>query len=149
MLHLEVTDVNKLDHCQSLAEEFTVLKDVYVAKILKEHPDKGGSPEDFRQTRAAFFVLRELYQNHKVKNDTFTSYLLKTRQTKKKKTTKTSSSSSSEDDEESTFAYSTFYQDDGDIPSYEYFQRAAEEAVPGYKVELAKTGVRVFEQECV
>jgi hypothetical protein len=37
--------------------------------------DKGGDPATFRETRAAFEVLRSMYQEGSVKNGTFTSYL--------------------------------------------------------------------------
>lgn len=37
--------------------------------------DKGGDPATFRETRAAFEVLRSLYQEGTVKDGTFTSYL--------------------------------------------------------------------------
>ena len=35
-------DVNVLEQCNSLEEEFQKIKSIYRRKILEEHPDKGG-----------------------------------------------------------------------------------------------------------
>lgn len=41
---------------------------------IHEMQDKGGDPATFRETRAAFEVLRSLYQENTVKDGTFASY---------------------------------------------------------------------------
>jgi hypothetical protein len=139
-------EASHLQNCDSLEQEFRVIKKIYHEKILKEHPvssvrcgtvagggwqwyaivedtvsdsvqerlicfelrrswwhavystnnlsksfysfirisiafvvghfsqDKGGDPAVFRETRAAFEVLRSLYQEGSVQNGTFASY---------------------------------------------------------------------------
>jgi hypothetical protein len=113
------------EDCESLDEEFGIIKRVYFAKILNEHPDKGGDAERFRTTRAAFEVLRELHSKGRVRRGSFASYL-----TAKEKQQETA--------EEWDEIFENF--ESGEVPSYEHFAEAAEEEVPGYKVELARTG---------
>lgn len=49
-----------------------------VLHYQSKQQDKGGDPATFRETRAAFEVLRSMYQDGSVKNGTFTSYLVGT-----------------------------------------------------------------------
>mmetsp|Transcript_27345 Transcript_27345/g.51675 ORF Transcript_27345/g.51675 Transcript_27345/m.51675 type:complete len:644 (+) Transcript_27345:106-2037(+) len=148
--NLGISDTSPFAECDGISEEFNVIKKIYFAKILKEHPDKGGDAAVFRATRAAWQVLRDLYDQGSIKKDTFTSYLggPTTRANNANVSYDENYDSSDNDDDN--------YDDDDDdedladlykkysantsMPSYEYFAAAAEEAVPGYKVELAKSG---------
>ena len=107
--------------CDSLNDEFKLIKKTYFALILQQHPDKGGDPETFRQTQVSFEVLRNLHQSGKVRDDTFVSYF--------------SGAASVAADFETLFQ-----QQSTEVPSYEYYAAAAEEEVPPYFVELAKSG---------
>jgi len=111
--------------CDDITQEFKIIKRTYFAKILNEHPDKGGDVEQFRQTRESFEVLRELYQREKVHVNGFGEYL---NESKKR---------SSEDEFESNFE--GFGKSDN-VPSYDYYEDAAMEEMPTYFVELAKSG---------
>lgn len=103
--------------CDSFEEEFTILKRIYHAKILTEHPDKGGNAADFRKTRAAWEVLRQKKANGSLAS--LTRHL---------KETKIDES-----------VYEHYVDPHGPIPSYEHFAEAAATEVPGYKVEIAKS----------
>jgi hypothetical protein len=43
-----------------------MLQQHFARAALANHPDKGGSPEDFRNVRAAFEALRQLYEAEEV-----------------------------------------------------------------------------------
>jgi hypothetical protein len=86
---------------------------------LEHHPDKGGDAATFRKIRTAFEVLRDLKTNGSI--GSFTNHL--------KQAT---------DD-----YYDSVYQDfssSDHTPSYEHYYHAAQDQVPGYKVELARSG---------
>jgi hypothetical protein len=100
----------------TLQDEFRTIKRSYYSKILVEHPDKGGDPKSFRKTRASFEVLRDLVARSKVTS--FLNHL----------------------GEEANEPYREAYEQEGAVPSYEYYEEAAQEVTPGYKVELAKSG---------
>ena len=88
------------------------------AAILKAHPDKGGDAATFRKIRTAFEVLRDLKTHGSL--GSFTTHL-----------------SQGTDD-----YYNSVFDDFNNTatPSYEHYYHAAQEQVPGYKVELAKSG---------
>jgi hypothetical protein len=106
----------------SLDEQFRAIKKQYYAKILLCHPDKGGDANTFRQVQTNFEVLRNLY------------------------TTKAIDSFVTKDGNESRSSYDHSYEaafsDFGEMPtpSWDYYYQAAEEEVPLYRVEPAKSG---------
>ncbi|GKY93930.1 hypothetical protein MPSEU_000359900 [Mayamaea pseudoterrestris] len=113
-----ITSSDVFEDCQSLDDEFRVLKKIYFSAILEHHPDKGGDAATFRKIRTAFEVLRELYTKHKLTS--FTTHL----------------------EQPTDDYYDSVYQDfsnDDYTPSYEHYYHAAQEQVPGYKVERAKS----------
>eukprot|EP00804_Cyclotella_cryptica_P018531 CCRYP_004336-RA/>CCRYP_004336-RA protein AED:0.25 eAED:0.25 QI:65/1/1/1/0.75/0.8/5/136/650 len=83
--------------------------------------DKGGDPAEFRETRAAFEVLRSLYQEGNVQNGTFASYF-----------------GEADDFPDIDELYET-YAKSNSYPSWTYFSEAAETPVPSYRVEKAKS----------
>ena len=85
-----------------------------VGMIRSEHPDKGGDPEMFKQTHSAFEILRKLFEDKALSSFATTGAVPAFHA--------------------HTFAGSSH-------PMYEYFQEAADEPVPSYRVELAKSGV--------
>lgn len=107
-----------LAYCDTIQEEFTKIKKEYFRKALSSHPDKGGDADVFRGVQTSFEVLRELYDSARV--DSFV----------------TSGQKSTAD------SYSELYEDFGEMhtPSWEFYYSAAEEAVPTYRMELAKSG---------
>mmetsp|Transcript_11388 Transcript_11388/g.27147 ORF Transcript_11388/g.27147 Transcript_11388/m.27147 type:complete len:998 (+) Transcript_11388:336-3329(+) len=111
--------------CDSMEDEFKVIKTLYRAKILEDHPDKGGDPAVFRKTRAAFYVIRDLKNNGSV-----ASFL------------SVAGGGSNNDECNIDDMYDVFWEQfsKGATPSYEYYEEMAQESVPGYRVELAKSG---------
>jgi len=118
-----------------LEQEFAALKKIYFRKILKEHPDKGGDPAVFRKTRSAFEILRE----RRIKNDLQISFL------DEEELIKDDGGNSNSND--TPFDQEEFFRREAErasgsssgVPSYEYYYEAAQETVPGYRVELAKS----------
>jgi hypothetical protein len=106
--------------CQSLQEEFKAVKKVYFTKILEAHPDKGGDPEVFRSVQTSFEILREIFTQSKI-----SSFVAE--------------ANHSVDDFD--LDYEETYQDFGGrpTPSWAYYHEAAEDDVPLYRVELAKS----------
>lgn len=116
---LDKIDVNDEDlfESESLEAQFQVLKKKYRSKILASHPDKGGDPAIFREVQTAFEVLRDMYSNGKI-----ISFVLESNKRVDK--------------------YDETWQHFGDMPtaSWDFYYEAAEEDVPLYRVELAKSG---------
>ena len=114
-----------LADCSTIQEEFSKIKKEYFRKALSSHPDKGGDADVFRDVQTSFEVLRELYDKARV--DSFV----------------TSGQQSTAD------SYSGVYEDFGEMPtpSWEYYYSAAEEAVPTYRMELAKSGRSACKQK--
>ena len=109
-----------LEGCQTLREEFQGIKKVYFRKILEAHPDKGGDPQVFRSVQTSFEVLREIFAQSKI------------------------SSFVTEADkrvDDYDLDYEETFHDFGDrpTPSWDYYHEAAEDDVPLYRVELAKS----------
>ena len=90
--------------------------------------DKGGDPDKFRTTNASFEVIRDLFQQSKVKDGTFASYLSESAK---------AAASDSDIDIDELF---TKYSKNTSVPSWEFFAEAAEEEIPTYKVETARSG---------
>ncbi len=96
---------------------------------MATHPDKGGDPAAFRAAHAAFQVLKSLYNDHRVLHGSYVNYFANDQEN-----VSADGGSDDLDDLYSHFATSE------DVPSYEHFEEAAREEVPGYRVELAKSG---------
>jgi hypothetical protein len=106
-----------LSSCSTVDEEWKIIKKSYYKIILEAHPDKGGDPEVFLDANTAFHVLRKLFES---KFGSFT----------------TSGQRSAMSD------YNAMMGDMSGkpMPSWDYFESAAEEDMPIYRVELAKSG---------
>ena len=104
--------------CQSLDEEWQVIKKQYFKKIRISHPDKGGDAAVFRKVQTSFEVLRDIFDKNTV------------------------SSFINELTHDTSSKYESVFKDFSSkpTPSWEYYEAAAEEAVPTYKIELAKSG---------
>lgn len=107
-----------LSSCSSIEEEFKVIKKRYFKKVLVSHPDKGGDAEVFRQVQTSFEVLRDIYDKGLVSSFVINQSKIDT-----------------------SSQYEDIFKDFSNrpTPSWEYYEAAAEEAVPTYKVELAKS----------
>ncbi|KAJ8608077.1 hypothetical protein CTAYLR_009625 [Chrysophaeum taylorii] len=107
-----------LSACGDVEEEFQAVKRAYFREILVAHPDKGGSPERFREIQASFEVLRELYRKGKI-----------------------ASFGGSTGEQSTAYAEAEAEVERAPVPSWEYYAAAAaEEGVALYKVEPAKSG---------
>lgn len=102
----------------ALKAEFAVIKAAFRAQILVHHPDKGGTAAAFRQVRASFEVLKDLYSKNAV-----TTFCVANHQP-------------SREDLGRAFAH----YEGQPVPSYDFFAEAAAEEVPGYRIENAKSG---------
>jgi len=105
-----------LSSCTNLSEEWTKVKKAYFKKVLATHPDKGGDAAVFRTAQEAFEVLRSLFESSAV----------------------ASFASSGDKSTESAYADATAAA--MPTPSWEFYAAAAQEPVPLYRVELAKSG---------
>ena len=103
---------DSLGGCGNVQEEWSVIKKMYFRKILKCHPDKGGSADEFRAVRAAFEGLRLIY----LRGVSF----------------KSSASLRVDENQMDDVARTK-------APSWDFYQAAAAEVVPKYRVELAKS----------
>ena len=97
-----------------LDEEWALLKKAYFKKCLANHPDKGGDPAAFREVQGAFESLRQAYDSRAVASFA------------------TSASKAVGDAQGPSDSTTT--------PSWEFYADAAEEPVPMYRVERAKSG---------
>ena len=102
--------------CTGIKEEFSVIKKAFFKKVLVVHPDKGGDAAKFRRVHCAFEALKIIFENGAV-----------------------SSFAASGERATSPTQDAAPYGDDAP-PSWEYFSEAAQEEVPVYRVELAKSG---------
>ena len=109
--------------CGDLAEEFKVIRRAYHRKVLATHPDKGGDAQEFRDVQSAFEVLREFYDRGRV--ITFRS--------------EENNQTSTSDVFQNVADYFAAKEARGDTQSYDYYAEAAEEDVPTYRVEPAKS----------
>lgn len=102
--------------CQTINEEFSRIKKAYFKKALLTHPDKGGQVDIFRDVQTSFEILREMYDSGDV--STFES-----------------------SGDVSSHKYRNVREEfeKRDTPSWEYYYNAADEVVPSYRVELAKS----------
>ncbi|KAL7541643.1 hypothetical protein ACHAXR_011088 [Thalassiosira sp. AJA248-18] len=140
---LGITDASPFEECDGIDEEFKVIKKAWTRKVMREHPDKGGDPAAFRATHAAFRVLRDVYSNGSVKKGTYTTYLSATAAAASDYEDASDDEEDVDDDDVDDDDLADLYAkyaNNTNVPSYEYFAAAAEEDVPGYKVELAKSG---------
>lgn len=102
--------------------------------------DKGGDAATFRATRAAWQVLRDLYERGSIKDGTFVSYLGSA------DAADAASDASGDEDSDSEFEDDDLadlyekYSANTSTPSYEFYAAAAEEEVPTYRVEPARSG---------
>ena len=53
-----------LSTCSDLQEEWTLIKKTWMIKVRQCHPDKGGSPSDFRAVQDAFEALKDVYERN-------------------------------------------------------------------------------------
>ena len=105
-----------LADCVDLAEEWSVIKRAYFKTALKTHPDKGGDAAAFREARAAFQSLRALFDGAA---PTFRF------------------SAAQDTSTEQGFAS---FDPSANTPSWEFYAEAAQEPVPKYRVERARSG---------
>ena len=90
---------------------------MWITRALSTHPDKGGSASDFRHLQECFEILRDLYDKKQVHPTGFAFYY-----------------KNSGRDVEAPVGYTaTSYN------TFNWFEMAAAESVPSYKVEVAKS----------
>ena len=116
-----------IEDCPLLSDEWSVIKKAYFKKVLKSHPDKGGDPDAFREVQAAFETLRELFECEGV-----TSF---------------AGSATNTYNTETAFDINFKGFSKMPAPSWEFYAEAAEEPVPTYRVEAAKSGRSACKQK--
>ena len=102
--------------------------------------DKGGDVSAFRATQAAWEVLRDLFNGGGVKGGSFASYIVAF--SARAAADRESASDDADDEDGDDFDDELYakYANNANYASYEYYEAAAEEEVPGYRVELARSG---------
>ena len=106
-----------------LALQFRAVKKAYHKRVLEVHPDKGGDPARFREVRAAFETLKELFESGAVA--TFAEAA--------------ADGPASAATERMFRKYSDRSFSGGYTASWEFYEAAAQEQVPFYHVELARS----------
>ncbi|KAJ1459581.1 hypothetical protein M885DRAFT_510713 [Pelagophyceae sp. CCMP2097] len=109
--------LESLAGCATVEDEFKVIKKVRNDKSREVHPDKGGDPAAFRALQTAFEVLRGLFDTGAV--DSFAG-------------SKAQSTSAQ-------YRASAQGFEGVPMPSWDFYADAADEDVPLYRVELAKS----------
>jgi hypothetical protein len=140
LFDLDVDDASVFESsANSREEEFKVIKKIYFRKVLQCHPDKGGDPEVFRTVQTSFDLLRNLHNGGKGGNWLFVECMTTG---SSNAAARVGASAGGEDGDEEEYDMADYDDDFSNMetPSWEYYQQAAEETVPIYKVELAKSG---------
>ena len=134
-------------------EEFRIVKRHYFRLALVHHPDKGGDAVKFRTVQTSFELLRDLHRgktkrkkNSKSKNNWLFSECFKVGSATASNNSKSSRDNETmydDDDHDSNeeFDMSAYDVDFSNMetPSWKFYEEAAEETVPTYRVELAKS----------
>jgi hypothetical protein len=109
-------------------------------RIATTAQDKGGDVSAFRATQAAWEVLRDLFNGGGVKGGSFASYIVAFGASAA--ADRESAGDDAEDGDGDDFDDELYakYANNANYASYEYYEAAAEEEVPGYRVELARSG---------
>jgi hypothetical protein len=99
--------------CNNVAEEFKALKKAYFKLVLEVHPDKGGTKEEFIKVRASFEMLRDLFNSNGIESF----------------------------EKEAGLGMAGFggvkqRMLTGAVPSWAFYEDAAQDEMPAYKVEL-------------
>eukprot|EP00158_Paraphelidium_tribonemae_P005185 Partr_v1_DN27219_c0_g1_i1_m38967 len=117
--------IAQLAECTDLPQEWQTIKRAYFKQVLLCHPDKGGDAETFRCVNSAFELLRSSFENGDVQSFALEAEQPREKQKRRRRPTTTSGSNAST---------SAPWQ------SYSFYEHAAEEAVPAYCVQLARSG---------
>jgi hypothetical protein len=139
------SDQQVFEGCSTRDEEFRVLKKHYYKQCLQHHPDKGGDAAIFRKVQTAFELLRDLHTGKQQRRKTeggewlFSECWNATSAESKAKYDGEEDENDDEAFDMSDYDFS-FSQNSTEMPSWEYYQEAAEELVPPYRIELAKSG---------
>eukprot|EP00752_Nemacystus_decipiens_P004579 g4179.t1 len=130
-----------LSGCTNLTEEFTAIKKAYFRKILVCHPDKGGDAAVFRDVNSSFELIRKLYEDKAV-----TSFAAAAESTQDRYDYDYGSKGSSGSGSRGGGGGGGGARGGsgaGSAPSqwksWQYYYDAAQEEVPHYKVELARS----------
>mmetsp|Transcript_54799 Transcript_54799/g.88800 ORF Transcript_54799/g.88800 Transcript_54799/m.88800 type:complete len:446 (-) Transcript_54799:432-1769(-) len=111
-------DAANFQGCAGVQEEWTVIKKSFHKTILQCHPDKGGDAAHFRDVRTSFDVLKELYKEGRGVH-----------------------SFAAADSQSTSSAFDQAFSGNASNPTppWEFYYAAAQEAMPIYQVELAKS----------
>ena len=133
--------------CESRQAEFSLLKKHYHRLCRQHHPDKGGDPAQFRRIHTSYELLRDLHagEHEELQRRPWPArwrFVDAWATTRRRSTTTTATDDNSPAQAETTFDMSAydFNFANMETPSWEYYQDAAAEDVPPYRIELAKTG---------
>ena len=117
--HLESLGLSRADVADlDIQLGFSRIKSVYFKRALATHPDKGGDAVAFRAVQEAWEVLRALYDEGRVSSSGWASYF---------------------DAEGPRVPVTSGRAASRAVPSWDWFAQAAQEPVPVYMVELARS----------
>lgn len=129
------------ENCSNRDEEFKILKKSYFRQVLKCHPDKGGDPDVFRQVQTSFELLRNLHNGGKGGNWLFVDCMQSTAEAVDANADGSSSTDNTSGNNDEEYDMADYDADFSNMqtPSWEYYEQAAEEPIPPYRMELAKS----------
>ena len=114
-------EIETLESMQNIDDEFKFIKRSYFKMALVHHPDKGGDAANFRELQTAFDFLRDRYDAGKI--GTFAE--------------DSAAATADESRDWEQFKKDFNFQQ---TPDVSFFEAAAEEPVPPFKIEKAKSG---------
>ena len=131
-------------------EEFRIVKKQYFRQALIHHPDKGGDADKFRVIQTSFELLRDLHRGKTTRKNSNSKYTWLFSECFKVGGTSGGSNKKSDDDDDDVdvdidvdeeFDMSAYDVDFSSMetPSWMFYEEVAEEELPIYRVELAKS----------
>lgn len=130
---LGIQDASVFESCgNERGDEFKVVRKIYLEQVLKAHPDKGGDTAVFREIQTSFELLRDLHKGKRSGAWLFSECLVVEERGG-------AAPSKAQEDAYNMNDYDAGF-DNMETPSWDYYAEAAAAEVPGYRVEIARSG---------
>lgn len=140
---LDVSSFQFFEACDTRDDEFKRLRKQFHKAALRHHPDKGGDPATFRDIKTSYDLLQDLHtgkqQVPRRRGAARGEWLFAEFFGAGNKSYGTAAAGRPN---EASFDMGAYFRDffTKEPPSWEYYQDAAEEELPTYRVERAKSG---------
>ena len=134
-------DYAALKECATFQDEFKLVRKAYLKRCLATHPDKGGDEQDFRRVNESFEFLKRIYETGKAKSfTTATSRSVGHRHDADDDDDDDDDADADYEEEEEEFDFDFDANFNFHPSSYEYYEQAAQQDLPSYRMEYAKSG---------